>query len=1045
MSVRKSLSLLLMAALLMNAVWMSVSGYSLGAEEATAISAYDCNPTVYNMAGYDMSGGFSAGGIQEDETYYLTNQDMCLMSGSFDVSPNNYTIDLDVKISNAAAGFIFGYNNGQYLMWQLNVNGSEMVDGHMTFRPHQWNPGGSCITSKSIVDAAPDSQKTEWNHMKIVVTNSSHIATYVNGVLIDERDNSLAAFGQIGFRQNGSESANYDNLVITDTDSGSIVYNNDFGYPALTAQQQCDDTYTFADGMTATLGVEPNGNSVGQIVFDQIPEGATSLQGTVGMCDAALNSADYDSGNKVWFSIDGVSSGIVGPFLKYADDTDGTHGYASFDIAIPEGAQQVIIYVSNSNADNMDHITFFDTNFIIDPNASALPDEVLAVNGKIVEAGTAAALYQSGSAIAAARAAYDQLSTEQQAMVTSLFSLTSLEAAYANRGDAFSASITGWSSGSATPWLDSASDEQKEQTRLAVADELKYQYMVNAYNAGLLTGSKSLENYAGFVGVQIESTPNDNVGSPWTTSRHWAFVTVPFTGMAFITNGYFAASGYSYQLPISDSFEYNGKVYQVYWNGVRYYDYVPLSAGNSVAFSSVGYYPGNTGSADATNNTFRYAYANYNQQYKWESKTLGIPSGNAVEIAGYTYQQFEGPQGTAYLINTSDRIAGAVSTSESSVSENQAYVISGDLAAAFSALGSDISTCLAVTGAPLSNASGGTQLFANGALTASGFTADADPDVEEVMAQISAISTPITLDSKAAIENAESGYAALTDTQKAEVSNYAVLQGYRATYDNLYAADAAETLIANIGTVTLNSETAIVTAEAAYAALTQEQKDLVTNYSILTAARAAYDSLSAPADYTAVDQALAAIPADLSLYTADTAAAVTAAANAVDRTKKAAEQSEVDAMAAAIAKAAAGLILKTLEMNITISEGMVTQSGTSSGKYDITWNANVETGQDSTIDGINASGVIFKEYGVYYATSDDVLADYANASADEIRQKVFANGEDISVYTMFGFRLKNVSANAVRAAMFYLEYEYDGHTYIVLSTVDETIAVIAAD
>ena len=73
-----------------------------------------------------------------------------------------------------------------------------------------------------------------------------------------------------------------------------------------------------------------------------------------------------------------------------------------------------------------------------------------------------------------------------------------------------------------------------------------------------------------------------------------------------------------------------------------------------------------------------------------------------------------------------------------------------------------------------------------------------------------------------------------------------------------------------------------------------------------------------------------------------------------------------------------------------------------------------------------------------------MLNDYKNASADEIRQVVFAEGESVDVYTSFGFRLKNVVENRVRAAMFYLEYEFDGKTFIILSTVDEVVAVVAA-
>ena len=66
----------------------------------------------------------------------------------------------------------------------------------------------------------------------------------------------------------------------------------------------------------------------------------------------------------------------------------------------------------------------------------------------------------------------------------------------------------------------------------------------------------------------------------------------------------------------------------------------------------------------------------------------------------------------------------------------------------------------------------------------------------------------------------------------------------------------------------------------------------------------------AAADYTAVDAALAKVPADLSIYTEESAAAVTAAVEAVDRSKNVLHKDEVAAMAKAIEDAVAALALK---------------------------------------------------------------------------------------------------------------------------------------
>ena len=121
---------------------------------------------------------------------------------------------------------------------------------------------------------------------------------------------------------------------------------------------------------------------------------------------------------------------------------------------------------------------------------------------------------------------------------------------------------------------------------------------------------------------------------------------------------------------------------------------------------------------------------------------------------------------------------------------------------------------------------------------------------DAVIAKINAIGT-VTLDSKAAIEEAEAAYSALTDAQKALVSNYETLKAARTAYDKLVkdkaAADAVIALINDIGTVeaTDESNSKIVNAETAYSLLTADQKALVSNYETLKAARAEYERLVA--------------------------------------------------------------------------------------------------------------------------------------------------------------------------------------------------------
>ncbi|MBQ6118541.1 MAG: hypothetical protein IJK98_04855, partial [Clostridia bacterium] len=119
--------------------------------------------------------------------------------------------------------------------------------------------------------------------------------------------------------------------------------------------------------------------------------------------------------------------------------------------------------------------------------------------------------------------------------------------------------------------------------------------------------------------------------------------------------------------------------------------------------------------------------------------------------------------------------------------------------------------------------------------------------------QITAIGTvAFTAECKAAIDAARAAYDALTDTQKPLVDNYDTLTAAESAYAELKAAadqaaaDEVITLIDAIGTVeyTDDSKAKIDAAKAAYEALTDDQKALVSNYDVLTAADTAYADLA---------------------------------------------------------------------------------------------------------------------------------------------------------------------------------------------------------
>lgn len=122
---------------------------------------------------------------------------------------------------------------------------------------------------------------------------------------------------------------------------------------------------------------------------------------------------------------------------------------------------------------------------------------------------------------------------------------------------------------------------------------------------------------------------------------------------------------------------------------------------------------------------------------------------------------------------------------------------------------------------------------------------------EEVIAIIDALPNQITLNDKAAVEEARAAYNKLTNKQKKMVSNYAVLENAEKMIETLEAyeesnkkdqeaADAVMQLIDKLpAEITVNDKTAINEARAAYDGLTDAQKKIVTNYDILESAEVA--------------------------------------------------------------------------------------------------------------------------------------------------------------------------------------------------------------
>ena len=130
-------------------------------------------------------------------------------------------------------------------------------------------------------------------------------------------------------------------------------------------------------------------------------------------------------------------------------------------------------------------------------------------------------------------------------------------------------------------------------------------------------------------------------------------------------------------------------------------------------------------------------------------------------------------------------------------------------------------------------------------LVACGNANSATTAVDNVIGMIDELEVSLT--SNKAISAAEQAYAALSADQKSAVTNYESLVEARASYDRILNSF---TLIEQIGPVTKNSEAAIIAAEEAYNALSIDERITITNISVLTTARTAFDAIPAKVTLT---------------------------------------------------------------------------------------------------------------------------------------------------------------------------------------------------
>ena len=507
--------------------------------------------------------------------------------------------------------------------------------------------------------------------------------------------------------------------------------------------------------------------------------------------------------------------------------------------------------------------------------------------------------HRQGPAYREAQAAFDALNAAQKAELTDARAEklakvgSDLEALY----DAFTAHAEcSWTNDkgealtfSQQPWFNDMTDQEKADTLNAFTDEIRNQYVTHGYLLGSTDGTYGVGNWENRLNMNIgdNADNNDNIGSPdvggWG-GKAWSNLTAPFKGMAFSFKDVMGAC-FPWTIPLTNSFEYDGRIYQVTWEKVYSYKAgVKLEKGTSgddirnnaeLDYQEEDNYPGKGRHdyGDMTNNSFRYAYARYNQAHKWEKKVVGVPVSSEFlkSAAGVQYQRFVGPQGIAY-------VAGTGAVDKEHYNFEGAYVIIGEMARALESLGADANAWFTITGLPTAEAVTAadgtvTQTFANGILKAANgkysfMSAEDTQKVQEVEGKIAAagdIENIGTLeDLKGKIAEAQAAYDALDDaTLQGMVSNYASIE---ALNENVAKVEAVETQIGALpeAATIVDTETAeaadpdVKSAEAALAAL-GDYKKYVTSTEKVEGLRTEINKYLISAEVKAVEEMIDAI------------------------------------------------------------------------------------------------------------------------------------------------------------------------------------------
>ena len=166
------------------------------------------------------------------------------------VQDTGYTVEMDFKVDKVSAGVCFaGRDSRNYYMWQINVENPT----RQMLRPHRWFDGGVSLLGEVELGDKVDVADGCYHNLRIVITDDMHAATYIDGVLVDERDGQFP-YGLIGFRETHSdtagmeEAAYFDNVRVVSHEDGSIRLSEDFSDGNMFTAGTVQDGQLFVSG-----------------------------------------------------------------------------------------------------------------------------------------------------------------------------------------------------------------------------------------------------------------------------------------------------------------------------------------------------------------------------------------------------------------------------------------------------------------------------------------------------------------------------------------------------------------------------------------------------------------------------------------------------------------------------------------------------------------------------------------------------------------------------------------------------------------------------